>query len=147
MALELTSAPQAVDLIQVHLRWLGLPELLVTKEEADRVWGTDPTGQIEAYCKAQKWSRDLLETIQSHHGKSAVASYRERNCRGGLQVVVHVINGERVLEVDHDLDPPQHERPIAIFRHMWEVIQNAMTKRKTNQAAVAAILRDRGIIA
>lgn len=141
------TAPQAVDLIQAHLRWLGLPELLVTKECEDRAWGTDPTNLIEVYCIENRWSRDLLDTVQRHHGKSAIASYREKDCRAGLQIIVHNINGERILEIDHDLDPPQHERPIAIFRHMWEVAMNAIRKRKTDQREVAAILRERGILA
>lgn len=139
--------PSISSLIDCHLSYLGLPFISIIKEAPDRIFGMDSTGAIEAYCVENNWSKDILSTIQKNHGKSAVASYRERNTfpECGLQVVVHLISGQRVLEIDEDLHPPQHERPLAIFAHTWDVLLEKIRKKSTSNLKVWESLKRRGI--
>lgn len=147
----LEPAPQAVDLIQAHLRWLGLPELLVTKACEDRAWGSDPTGKILYFCEVNSkkgmknplFYQELESTTQMNH-PGALRSFRERTARGSLQVTEHP-NG--LLEIDHDLNGLAPLKLLWIFRHWGEGLCNRFTKRKTDQRLVAAILRQRGILA
>lgn len=105
----------------------------------DRVlFKTNP--QLELAIDQMYTAGQLQLDSGSGHGLMIDRAYRESVGRGAAQLVFHKWGA---LEMDFDLAHPWDV--VGIIHHGWEVIKNKLTKSKTNQEKVAALLRKRGI--
>ena len=134
---------------QAGLLSLGLPPLHVTERRVDRTIGTDPTGRIESWCRAEQRAHRLTlddpATAKRNHGPTAYLSVRQKFA-GGMQLVFHQADRRRWIEIDGDLSQPIRENLWSLIKHSSEFIRNWWTKSKTDQRKRAALMEARGIV-
>lgn len=127
---------------------VSVQEVAIVETREDRLFFTDPSASLLVYGLAHGW--DVSEP--KNHGKSVILSLREPE-QPSLQVCVHraldASNGRRYVfyEIDFDHAPPLIEKPKFMAIHIGEVVINTLTRRKTNQQAIADGLSQRGIVA
>lgn len=121
-----------------------LNAVTITAVDADRVWGwPDPSHRLLVHMTLDDWSRDNRRAAEHHHGTAI--SFRERDVRPALQVCLHPQEEQAAapyfLEIDLDEFAPN--TPAGAAGHAVEVIRNAVTRRKTDQRVIAALLDKR----
>ena len=135
-------APSAAENITRVLRHLGLySAIYISRVEADRVYGWPLGDRIMRHVVLECWPADPREAVEFHHG-SAIG-FREPKVSPALQVVLHPAPEAPegyFIELDLDFYAPQLRRPWTYILHGLEVARNAITGRKTDQAAIAAAL-------
>lgn len=119
---------------------LQFSEDLLDNLDRSRAIAVDPDGLLLRHIKEhpKEWTKD---NGQNHNGNGIIvrASYRSRTSPS-LQVCVREAKGGQYQEVyEMDLD---HHNPFENFAgHAVEVVHNAVTRRKTDPARIAAMLK------
>jgi hypothetical protein len=127
--------------IEAVLAHLGVGGVVITREEEDRCYGWDTNGELLKYVVMENWARDADKVAQGHHGSTVIASFREK-VEPSLQVCFHRHDeSSYFVEIDLDHVPPTPFRPDRILRHGFEVVRNQITGGKTDQDAIAELLR------
>lgn len=131
------------------LKHYGLEtDVVITSVAEDRVFGWPTTSRILDFMIVRGWNPDDRLTAGVHHGTQF--AYREPGgVRPALQICFHPhtssIGGPAYfLEIDFDYASPAGGIG-SFFIHVWEVICNFLTRRKTNQQKISRLLNKRGI--
>jgi hypothetical protein len=131
--------------VRAVLRHLGIEGVEITQVEEDRVFGWDTKGRLLEHMIVNNWIIESDAVAQANHGSSVRASFREKQSPS-LQVCIHHNEGQSFVEIDIDFHPANPGRPDQMLAHGAEVIRNAVSGKKTDQALVAkALLEKRGI--
>ncbi len=132
--------------IERVLRHLGLADAVyITSEAQDRVYGWAADGRLIKHVVLHEWITDVKESTEYFHG-SAI-TFREP-ASPSLQVVIHLVQGGRgpypyFVELDLDFYAPSWRRPWTLLLHGWEVLRNAITRKKTDPVKMARALDKR----
>lgn len=132
--------------VELVLKHLGIEGVKIVDELPDRVNALDTLGQLRKHIAEhpEHWLHDAWDPLHGHIS----ASYRER-ARPSMQVCLHPISQinpnhppeTEYDEIDVDFAPP--DTPLDFLRHTKEVLDNAITRRKTDQNEVAVLLAAR----
>lgn len=153
----LLASPTVHSNLSGWLEWAGIDaaDLQIQTGDADsfpdRVWLLDPKFRILSYLLQHGASVDSDISARAFHGSSVVLSLRERSSPS-LQLCVHrghdaaTNSSYLIFEVDFDKAPPT-SNPKFVSVHLREVIVNAITSGKTDQASIQKGLVKRGVIA
>lgn len=126
------------------LKHLGVERSIrITLVKADRVFGWPVSDELLRHVVLNQWRQDPPADVQRMHG--AFISFREPDVRPALQVVLHRADNSDAWPyfVELDLDENAPVGAWGEIRHGWELLRNAVTRRKTDQAKIAAMLDQR----
>lgn len=118
-------------------------DVAITRIEKDRVFGWPLNSKLLEFMIVNNWNPDDQLSAGAHHG----TNYCFREPGGvmpALQVCLHPRNETYFLELDFDYASPSGG-VLSFFVHVGEVIWNFVTRGKTSQKRVAAMLDKRGI--
>jgi len=139
-------APGAALNIRRLLAELGLAgTVVITREEADRVWGWPVASGLLDQVIQRGWTPDVGRAAEAMHGTKV--SYREPGgVRPALQICFHPAGPDApapyFLELDIDEAAPLGG-PLSFLVHAKEVVVNTVLRRKTSQARIAKLLDKR----
>jgi hypothetical protein len=141
----MTDKPNIVDNVRRILAHYGLEHVVAVSPEAveeDRFYGWPNGHDLLVFMVLNRWPEDPQWAAEHHHGEDCISFREPGNVRPALQVVLHPNRtpqetpyGPYFIEFDCDEGKG--------VRHGIEVIRNAVTRKKTDQAVIAALLDKR----
>ena len=126
--------------VLLHLGIAGY--VVITKVDEDRVWGWADHRLLD-YMVSHEWDPDERASALHIHGTKY--GFREPGgVRPALQVLLHPSGARYFVEMDLDYASPSGGFT-SFLTHATEVIYNFVTRKKTNQDKIAALLNKRGV--
>lgn len=140
--------PTVRENVERMLRFLGFSgHLTVTHCSEDRVWAWPNDDFVLRTVVLDGWKQDLVRIAEAFHG--CKVSFREPGDPSPcMQISFHRSPGpdypwDYFLEIDLDYGSPYGLKGSVV--HLWEVVRNAVSGRKTDQSKVSSLLDRRGV--
>lgn len=122
------------------LAHLGLSDaVVITAEEADRVYAVPVDGTIRRYVREAGWTKDPTDPSALHDG--ALESWREPGAVIPALQVCFLRDGR--MEMDLDIAAPLGGDVVSFVVHAAEVARHWLSRTKTDQKRMARLLDKR----